>query len=102
MVLAGAATAACAGPAHLGSGTTGEPVRAIQAAQAVRDPSKPPATAALTGLDSQEATIISGGYRVSLAPKGAPPEEASMLYVAPQQQSSDRVMPPPSVPQNGK
>jgi hypothetical protein len=67
--------------------------------QAVRSPSQP-AAAAATGLDSQEAAIISESYRRSLASKGAAVDESSVLFVAPPSaQSQNRPLPPPSVPQ---
>ncbi|MGC4122021.1 MAG: hypothetical protein QM765_47065 [Myxococcales bacterium] len=88
----------CAGPEHLGSGTTGAATRAVATLQAVRPPSKVAAKAA-TGLDSQEAAIISEAYRRSLAPKGAAVDEPSVLFVAPNSaKAQGRALPPPSVP----
>jgi hypothetical protein len=52
---------------------------------------------AVTGLDSQEAAIISDGYRASLAPKGQKAEEQPLLLIAPP--SRERPQPlAPSVP----
>lgn len=96
-----ATLAGCAGAAHLGDGTTGRAFRAAAAAQAVRPPSQACA-AAVTGLDSQEAAIVSDGYRRSLAPKGAAVEEPEVLFVAPQTTGPRRALPPPSVPPGGK
>jgi hypothetical protein len=39
--------------------------------------------AAVTGLDSQEAAIISDAYRSRLAPKGVKVEEEPIILVAP-------------------
>jgi hypothetical protein len=40
-------------------------------------------TAPVSGLDSQEAAVISGAYLRSLAPKNAQVNEEPMLLVAP-------------------
>jgi hypothetical protein len=53
--------------------------------------------APVTGLDSQEAALISSTYRTSLAPKNAKVKDDPILVVAPP--NRDRVAPlPPSVP----
>ncbi|MBI5547500.1 MAG: hypothetical protein HY901_26760 [Deltaproteobacteria bacterium] len=106
LLLAAGATwgAGCAGPTHLGDGTTGRAARAVFTSQAAREPTKPPAVAA-TGLDSQEAAIVSEGYRRSLAPRGVAVEEPPVLFVAPSPAgyaNTNPMMPPPSVPQGGK
>jgi len=90
---------ACAAPAHL-SEHFGAANRTAFAAQIVRQ-SGPPAQA-VTGLDSQEASIISDTYRHSLAPRGTRPEEQPILFVgpAPAGDRSRANMPPPSVPAN--
>ncbi len=52
---------------------------------------------ATTGLDSQEAAIVSDSYRKSLAPKDAKTTDQPVLYVAPP--SRDYAQPlAPSVP----
>ena len=51
--------------------------------------------AAVTGLDSQEAAIISDTYRASLAPKGVAVTEQPVLMIAPQRPAG---RPAPSVP----
>ena len=53
---------------------------------------------AVTGLDSQEAAIISDSYRVRLAPKGAEVDEEPVLIVTPQRRETRAAMPAPSVP----
>ncbi len=58
--------------------------QAYSAAFAQQAPAKAKATGPVTGLDSQEAAIISASYRRSLAAKGAQPrEEPQILLVAP-------------------
>ena len=91
----------CAAPEHLGDGY-GRSFDTTLSRQAIRPPEK--AAQPVTGLDSQEAAIISDGYRRSLASKGASPEDDSMVYVAPQTNGSNgrATLPPPSVPPNGK
>lgn len=92
------AGAGCVGPQHLGDGV-GRSTRMAFDRQAVRPPSEACAVA-VTGLDSQEAAIISDAYRRSLAPKGAAVEEEPVLFVAPQPANAmNRPLPPPSVPQ---
>jgi hypothetical protein len=56
-----------------------------------------PARAA-TGLDSQEAAIIAGTYRRSLAPKDYKAKEEGMLIVTPPQYEAPQKL-APSVPQ---
>lgn len=38
---------------------------------------------AIKGLDSQEASIVSGSYRRGLAPKGTPAQNSSMIVLNP-------------------
>ena len=55
------------------------------------------AASAVTGLDSQEAAIISDAYRASLIPKGVKSAEEPLILVAPP--SRERQQPlAPSVP----
>lgn len=51
-------------------------------------------TPAVTGLDSQEAAIVSGAYRAGLAPKGQKGAEQPVLLLAP----SARERPQPLAP----
>lgn len=57
---------------------------------------KPPAVAA-TGLDAQEAAIISDTYRRGLIPQGGTARQEPLILLSPAQQSPAYV-PPPSVP----
>lgn len=61
-------------------------------------PDRTPA-AAVSGLDPQEAAIISEGYRRRLAPKGQKVNEDPLIYLE-QQSGLERPPPPlaPSVP----
>ena len=90
-----AAGAACGGrKQHLieAYGSSYDPLFAAQRAK--KDPA--PAVA-VTGLDSQEAAIISDDYRQRLAPKGHKVGEEPVILVAPP--SRARPMPlAPSVP----
>ncbi|ABS28140.1 hypothetical protein [Anaeromyxobacter sp. Fw109-5] len=62
-------------------------------------PRRGPPPKALTGLDSQEATIIAETYRKSLAPEGTAVEEPEVLLIAPPQSTRQRPQAlPPSVP----
>ncbi len=88
----------CAAPAHL-SEHFGLDTDAWFTRQEVR----PKGTSAVpvSGLDSQEATLISDKYRRSLGPKtAASSQQPQMLYVAPGVGSNQTssLMPPPSVP----
>ncbi len=57
---------------------------------------KPPAQA-VTGLDAQEAAIISNTYKAGLAPKGATARPESIILMAPPT-ANRPYTPPPSVP----
>lgn len=102
LVVAASALAAvgCAGPDHLSEGF-GASTRGAMARQAVRPPDKAPA-APVAGLDSQESSIVSEGYRRSLAPKGAAVEEQPVVLAQPAPAPPARTLPPPSVPSQGK
>lgn len=53
---------------------------------------------AVTGLDAQEAAIISDGYRSGLAPRqGGTARQESIILMAPPT-SNQPYLPPPSVP----
>jgi hypothetical protein len=95
VILVLAAGAGCGGrKQHLieGYGSSYDP---LFASQRVGKPSAP--AVAVTGLDSQEAAIISDDYRQSLAPKGHKVGEEPVVLVAPP--SKERPIPlAPSVP----
>lgn len=59
---------------------------------------KPPAVAA-TGLDAQEAALISDTYRRGLIPKGGTARQEPLILLSPAQQQP-QYMPPPSVPKD--
>lgn len=89
-----AVLSSCARP-HL-TETFGRSNRAAFAAQA---PPQAQARKATTGLDSQEASIISGSYRRSLAPKTREVKDQPILLIAPQGTGGAQAQPlPPSVP----
>jgi len=93
--LALGAAAGCAARAHI-TPTHGQSSRAVFARQA---PPVAEVAGPVSGLDSQEASIVSDTYRASLSPKDAPPKEDPYLMVAPPPRTSGRAMlPPPSVP----
>jgi hypothetical protein len=99
-VLAAAAACGCSAPEHLTPGF-GESYRAALDRQAIREPGT--FAQPVTGLDSQEAAIISETYRRSLAPKQRQGEalEEPLIYVAPPDNRMNKAnMPPPSVPQD--
>lgn len=98
-IVLGAAGWGCGTPAHLTEGF-GESYRTVYSRQAIRPPQQ--CAEPVTGLDSQEAAIISESYRRSLAPKGqSTDEEQSLIYMAPRLQGSQqKPLPPPSVPQD--
>ncbi len=75
--------------------THGESYESVFAAQRERV-GKAPAEAA-TGLDAQEAAIISDGYRSGLAPKAGSARQESLILLAPPTTNQPR-LPPPSVP----
>lgn len=56
-----------------------------------------PVATAVTGLDSQEAAIISEAYRAGLFPKDVKPKEEPILYVAPPTRDRPQTL-APSVP----
>jgi len=89
---------ACA-RAHL-TETYGQSYSAFFALQA---PSRPKVLGPVSGLDSQEASIISGSYRKSIAPKDSQAKEQPLLIVAPpspQQGGYSGMTLPPSVPKS--
>jgi hypothetical protein len=68
---------------------------AVFGAQRERTQADP--ASAVSGLDSQEAAIISDGFRASLAPKGQKATEEPVILYSPQ--TRDRLQPlAPSVP----
>ncbi|MGI5862208.1 MAG: hypothetical protein ACOX6T_09140 [Myxococcales bacterium] len=89
----------CAAPEHLTEGY-GESFRAALERQAIR----PAGCAAepVSGLDSQEAAIISESYRQSLLPEGQSldDDDDQLIYLAPRPRTNpdNSRMPPPSVP----
>jgi hypothetical protein len=85
--------AGCASP-HM-SEDFGRSYAAAFAAQAPipREPKK-----AATGLDSQEAAIISGSYRKSLAPKDDERKDAPVLLLAPTGATNPLQALAPSIP----
>lgn len=56
-----------------------------------------PPVAAVTGLDSQEAKIISESYRAHLAPKGQKVQEEPLIFIAPPSRERPQAL-APSVP----
>ncbi len=100
LVVMAAAALACA-TEHLGDGVGLSYQEAI-AKQAVRPMNQ--SAQPVTGLDSQEAAIISESYRRSLAPKGVNVAEEPVLYVGPQPTGlgTRGLMPPPSVPKESR
>ncbi len=66
------------------------------AVQRERRADKPPAVA-VSGLDAQEAAIISDSYRHGLVPKGGTARQEPLILLSPAQQERPS-MPPPSVP----
>ncbi len=93
-----AATAlACGGNAHL----TESHGRAYAAAFSKQAPAPAQVKAPTVGLDSQEASIIAGSYRRSLATRtgsGSTFRESPILIIGGQQESGMRPLPLPSVP----
>lgn len=89
----------CAAPEHLTEGY-GESFRAALERQAIQ----PVGCAAepVSGLDSQEAAIISDSYRRSLLPDGQSLDNGDdqLIYLAPRPRTNpgNGMMPPPSVP----
>lgn len=91
--LALAAAAGCGGrKQHL----TPDHGKSYDAAFAAQRAGGAPAEA-VSGLDSQEAAIVSDGYRAGLAPKGQKAEEQPVLLVAPPARERPQPL-APSVP----
>lgn len=90
-------TLGCAGRAHLAD-STGRSYQAAFAQQGAAP--RGGITGPVTGLDSQEASIIARTYRGSLAPKVVRQAygEQPILLLGPQAGESGTRMPPPSVP----
>ena len=86
------AALACGGRQHLqeGYGSSYHSAFDVQA-----NPRPEPARAT-TGLDSQEAAIVSQTYRASLAPQDTKPKDQPILIVAPPTPGMPKL--PPSVP----
>jgi hypothetical protein len=92
-----AAASGCARKAHL-TKQFGSSYDAAFATQSPNAAGKTPVAEATTGLDSQEAAIISDSYRTSLAPKGVDVGEPPVLVLSPSRGEARSAMPPPSVP----
>jgi hypothetical protein len=94
------AAAGCASRNHLTAGY-GHSYHEVLARQAA-NPEAGKEPVASKGLDSQEASVISHGYRASLSPKGDASQTEPMLLVAPSAQRGGNrpgdYMPPASVP----
>jgi hypothetical protein len=96
LLVAGAALLACGSRAHL-TESHGRSYNAAFARQGAEPAHRTRPAQALTGLDSQEASIVATSYRRSLAPRSAAAEPPPVLMVAPESSSERRAI-APSVP----
>jgi hypothetical protein len=95
LLATGLAAGACS-RAHLTT-THGRAYHEIFAAQGASPEHKPKS---VSGLDSQEAAIISGSYRKALAPQAAGNAQSQQLLTTSTTAGAPAAMPAPSVPGN--
>ena len=100
MTVFGTAALACGARQHI-TDTHGKSFEAAYSRQPVQLAKKAPPSGPMTGLDSQEAAIISEGYRKSLVPKSMRQQakDEPIIMIAPPTQSRYGTVPlAPSVP----
>jgi hypothetical protein len=89
---------ACGSRQHL-TATHGRAVTRALTAQVVH-PEAGDKARTLPGFDAQESSIVVKGYRTSLAPEKAMPEDKGMVILAAPSRNTTPYLPPASVPES--